>query len=218
MHFPIHPPFGSNLKVRTAALIVFGAFTILFAAYVDLFLVLDDHAFRVVPQDFWTIYRFTFVAFVVLVAAVLMTALFLARAVMESDQTPLPEKNTMLPIAIVVAIASLVSWILFFTVHGFAISVVAVLSTFAILLSVTGIVLRKKAESIPYRYATIPTIIAVLAMLSLVVLIAMSYVTLHSVAPNLFSAHTLELSIVLALMIAATILAGIFGVRSLLTF
>jgi hypothetical protein len=52
-------------------------------------------------------------------------------------------------------------------------------------------------------------------MLAVVVLTFMSYTTLNTVAPRLFSANTIELTIVLSIMAISTLIATFFVIRAI---
>jgi hypothetical protein len=190
-------------------LAVFIAFTLLFLAYVDLYLVFDDRAFRTVARSFWNIYNGTYLAFFGVIITVLATAVVLFSSRRES-------KRTVTFSMLGVALLSIVAWWLFFTVHGFAISVLAVLTTFGVVLTSAATALRNTPAPISYRYAFIPAILTVLCMVTVIVLTILSYLTLNTVAPGLFQANLIELTIVLTIMGIATLLAAIFVIRALL--
>jgi len=203
-------------KTRSAVLAVFIAFTTFFLAYVDLYLVVDEYAFRSVSRAFWNLFNLSFIAFFGVVIAVMFTAVMCTFALVRSEGSELRNRRS-IPLAMtVVAILSVVAWWLFLTVHGFGLSVLAVLSTFGIVL-VAGVltVLHRRAQ-ISSRYVVLPAVLTLLAMLAVIVLTLMSYVTLNEVAASLFSANINELIIVLVVMSVSALIATIFVVRAML--
>ena len=203
-------------KVRSAMLAVFIAFTAFFAAYVDLYLVFDDHAFRSVSRDFWNTFNLTYIAFFALVIAVLITAVVYTFALVRSHSVELANKRMLSLAMIVAAMLSVSAWWLFFTVHGFALSVVAVLSTFGIIFVAAVLTFRNRTARVPYQYAVLPAMLTLLTMVSVIVVTFLSYVTLNTVAPHLFNTNMVELVIVLGVMGVATLIVGVFIVRTML--
>jgi len=195
-------------------LAVFIAFTLLFLAYVDLYMVFDDRAFRTVARSFWNIYNGTYLAFFGVIITVLATAVVLFSS--RSESVDMPHKRTIALSMLGVALLSIVAWWLFFTVHGFAISVVAVLTTFGVVLTSAATTFRDTPAPISYRYALIPAILTVLCMAAVVILTILSYLTLNTVSTGLFQANLIELTIVLTIMGIATLLAAIFVIHALL--
>ncbi len=199
---------------RSAVLAIFIAFTLLFLAYVDLSMVFDDRAFRTGARSFWNIYNDTYLAFFGVVLAVLATAVVLFS--WRSEPGDAPHKRTLTFSMLGAALLSIVAWWLFFSIHGFAISVLAVLTTFGVILASAATTFRNTSTPISYRHALIPTILTVLCMAAVVILTILSYLTLNTVSPGLFQANLIELTIVLTIMGIATLIAAIFVIRALL--
>src|SRR5713226_5079586 len=105
--------FGRPVVFKTAALAVFAAFTALFLAYVDLYLVFDEHVFRTVSRDFWQVYNFTYIAFFVVVVTVLATAVCLALVVSRGEASNIPNQRAVMGGLAVLALISVIAWWLF---------------------------------------------------------------------------------------------------------
>src|SRR5437588_6295581 len=121
MNLAINHP--GAFRARSAALAIFATFTALFLAYVDLFLLVDDRSFKTVSRDFWSIFNFTYIAFFIVVVAVLITALSLTLIIARSGTSGIPNASVLASTVGVVTLISIIAWGLFFTVHGFTISV-----------------------------------------------------------------------------------------------
>ncbi len=208
-----HP---TSPKTRSAVLAVFIAFTIFFLAYVDLYMVVDQQAFRPISRAFWNTFNLSYIAFFAVVIAVLLTAVMCTIGLVRSQGSDLYNKRSIPLTMAIVAVLSAGAWWLFLTVHGFGLSVLAVLSTFGIVLVAGVSAVRCRNVAIPSRYVVLPVVLTLLTMLAVVVLVLMSYVTLSGVAPSLFGANVVELVIVLGVMGVAILVASFFVARAML--
>ena len=211
MSIAIDHPTGP--KTRSAVLAIFIAFTIFFLAYVDLYMVVDQQAFRPISRAFWNTFNLSYIAFFAVVIAVLLIAVMCMLGLVRSQGSDLYNKRRIPLTMAIVAVLSAGAWWLFLTVHGFGLSVLAVLSTFGIVLVAGVFAVRSRDVAIPGRYVVLPVVLTLLTMLAVVVLVLMSYVTLNGVAPSLFGANVVELMIVLGGMGVAVLVAGVFVVR-----
>ncbi len=203
-------------RTRSAVLAVFVAFTVFFLAYVDLYMVVDEYAFRPISRAFWDTFNLSYIAFFAVVIAVLLTAVMYTVALMRSEGSELRNKSSIPLTMAVVAVISVVAWGLFLTVHGFGLSMLAVLSTFGIVLVAGVFAVRSRDIAISSRYVVLPVVLTLLTMLAVVVLVLMSYVALSGVAPSLFGANSVELVIVFGVMSVGMLITGIFGIGRML--
>src|SRR2546425_9358194 len=137
MSIAIDHPTGP--KTRSAVLAIFIAFTIFFLAYVDLYMVVDQQAFRPISRAFWNTFNLSYIAFFAVVIAVLLIAVMCMLGLVRSQGSDLYNKRRIPLTMAIVAVLSAGAWWLFLTVHGFGLSVLAVLSTFGIVLVAGGV-------------------------------------------------------------------------------